>query len=241
MKKIYKSEETKKKAEYLADQYNISVEELAYMLGDEKLYKKYLLRPIYKPSKVIDAIHKELTELYIERNELNDDEIREKINNINKRNVLILNSDVKFVLTDIGINQGIIGNLATKLCNCFDNRFPYGALHAGLMIDESIIQWGSGYFGSEIVFPSSDLRSILFSIEIENSQKKEKIRKLLINLGFIAILGISIMGLGGPIGTILGSLITVGGGISYLLSLSWEIKKINEDELNKNCREMRFL
>ena len=78
LEKIYKSEETKKKAQDLADQYNISVEELAYMLGDEKLYKKYLLRPIYKPSKVIDAIHKELRELYIERNELNDDEIREK-------------------------------------------------------------------------------------------------------------------------------------------------------------------
>ena len=173
------------------------------MLGDEKLYKKYLLRPIYKPSKVIDAIHKELTELDIERNELNDDEIREKINNINNRNNEILNSNVKFILTDIGINQGIIGNLTTKFCNRFDNRFPYGALHAGLMIDESIIQWGSGYFGSEIVFPSSDLRSILFSIEIENSLKKEKKRQFLITLGVIATVAYLMMGLGGTIGTFL--------------------------------------
>lgn len=78
MEKINDLKETQKKAQDLANQYNISVEEFAYMLGDEELYKKYLLRPIYKPSKVIDAIHKELRELYIERNELNDDEIREK-------------------------------------------------------------------------------------------------------------------------------------------------------------------
>ena len=42
------------------------------------------------------------------------------------------------------------------------------------MINESIIQWGYCDLGLEIVFPSSDLRSILFSIETENSQKEEK-------------------------------------------------------------------
>ena len=74
------------------------------------------------------------------------------------------------------------------------------------MIDESIIQWGSGYFGLEIVFPSSDLRSILFSIEIENSLKKEKKRQFLITLGVIATvacLAYLMMGLGGTIGTFL--------------------------------------
>jgi len=71
------------------------------------------------------------------------------------------------------------------------------------MIDESIIQWGSGYFGSEIVFPSSDLRSILFSIEIENSLKKEKKRQFLITLGVIATVAYLMMGLGGTIGTFL--------------------------------------
>ena len=70
------------------------------------------------------------------------------------------------------------------------------------MIDESIIQWGSGYFGSEIVFPSSDLRSILFSIEIENSLKKEKKRKYLITLVVISV-SYLMMGLGGTIGTFL--------------------------------------
>ena len=159
----------------MANQYNISDEEFAYMLGDKELYKKYLLKPIYNPLKVIESIHKELGELYNERNELNDDEIREQINNINnKRKKEILSSNVKFIFTDIGINQGIIGNIATNVCNFFDNRFPYGALHAGLMIDESLIQWGRGDLGEEIVFPSSDLSSILFSIETENPQKKEK-------------------------------------------------------------------
>ena len=66
LEKIYKSEETKKKAQDLADQYNISVEELAYMLGDEKLYKKYLLRPIYKPTKVLNLFIKN-SENYILR------------------------------------------------------------------------------------------------------------------------------------------------------------------------------
>ena len=42
------------------------------------------------------------------------------------------------------------------------------------MINESIIKWGYCDLGLEIVFPSSDLRGILFSIETENSQKEEK-------------------------------------------------------------------
>ena len=81
------------------------------MFGDEELYKKYLLRPIYNPLKVIESIHKELRELYNERNELNDNEIKQQINNINKRNKEILNSNIKFILTiiGIGINEGIIG------------------------------------------------------------------------------------------------------------------------------------
>lgn len=159
----------------MANQYNISVEEIAYMLGDKELYKKYLLKPIYNSLKVIESIHKDLGELYNERNELNDDEIREKVKNINNnRRKEILSSNVKFIFTDIGINQGIIGNIATNVCNFFDNRFPYGALHAGLMIDESIIQWGCVDLGAEIVFPSSDLISKLFSIETENPQKKKK-------------------------------------------------------------------
>ena len=60
MEKINDLKETQKKAQDLDNQYNISVEEFAYMLGDEELYKKYLLRPIYNPLKVIESIHKEL-------------------------------------------------------------------------------------------------------------------------------------------------------------------------------------
>ena len=73
------------------------------------------------------------------------------------------------------------------------------------MIDESIIQWGYCDLGLEIVFPSSDLRSILFSIETENSQKKEK-KNLLITLSVISVtvvIGIPMMGLGGPLTTFL--------------------------------------
>ena len=246
LEKINNSEKSKIKAQDLANQYNISVEELAYMLGDEELYKKYLLRPIYNPLKVIESIHKELGELYNERNELNDDEIREQINNINKRKKEVLGANVKFILTDIGINQGIKGSLVTSVCNFFDNRFPYGALHAGLMIDESIIQWGSGYLGNEIVFPSTDLRSVLFSIEAENPKKAEKKRNFFTTLKVLAtclVVGIPIMVYGGPWGIFLGKLIATGGisyGLYSAFTLSWKIKKINEDELDKIAKKCVF-
>ena len=71
------------------------------------------------------------------------------------------------------------------------------------MINESIIKWGYCDLGLEIVFPSSDLRSILFSIETENSQKEEKKRQFLITLGVIATVAYLMMGLGGTIGTFL--------------------------------------
>ena len=246
LKKINKTEESKKYAQNLAAQYNISVEELAYLLGDKDLFKKYLLRPIYNPLTIIESIHKELDELYKDSKELNDDEIREQINYINKRRNEILNSNVKFILTDIGYNQGIYGQFVTNFCNFFDKRFPYGALHAGLMIDESIIQWGSGNLGPDIVFPSSDLRSILFSIEIENDQKKEKIKNLWKTLGIIvasAVIVAPMVILGGPFGAILGSIISVGGisgALYYAFILSWDIKVINEKELDKIAEKCVF-
>jgi len=89
------------------------------------------------------------------------------------------------------------------------------------MIDESIIQWGC-ILGCEIVFPSSDLRSILFSIEIENRQKKEKKRKFLITLGVIATWIIAASQMIGLLPIFL-CLVTAGGisgGLYYLISLS---------------------
>ena len=145
LNKIYKSEQSKKNAENFASLYNISIEELAYMLGDKELYSKYLLRPIYNPSEIIDSIRKGLGELYNDSNELND--IRKEINNINKRNKEFSKANVKFILTDMGINKFVIGNIATNICNLHNREFPYAALHAGLMINESIIQWGTGLLG----------------------------------------------------------------------------------------------
>ena len=143
LKKIESSEEAKQYAKDFAEQYNISVEELAYMLGDEELYKKYLLIPYYNPLKIIESINKELGDLCKDSNALNEDEIKEQISNINKRKKEFLNSNVKFILTDIGINENrrLINNLFTNIFNFFNKKFPYGALHAGLMINETIIQW----------------------------------------------------------------------------------------------------
>ena len=98
------------------------------------------------------------------------------------------------------------------------------------MINESIIQWGYCDVSLEIVFPSSNLRSILFSIETENSQKKEK-KNLLITLRVISatvVIGIPMMGLGGPLTTFLGFVTTVGGiysGLYYAILLHGKLKK----------------
>ena len=113
------------------------------------------------------------------------------------------------------------------------------------MIDESIIQWGC-ILGCEIVFPSSDLRSILFSIEIEKDQKKEKIKNLWKTLGIIvasAVIVAPMAILGGPFGAILGSIISVGGisgALYYAFILSWDIKVINEKELDKIAEKCVF-
>ena len=116
------------------------------MLGDEELYKKYLLIPYYNPLKIIESINKELGDLCKDSNALNEDELKEQISNINKRKKEFLNSNVKFILTDIGINEyGRLGNLFTSIWNFFNKKFPYGALHAGLMINETIIQWGRSF------------------------------------------------------------------------------------------------
>ena len=243
LEKINELKESKDYAEDLANQYNISLEELAYMLGDEELYKKYCLRPFYDPLKLIESFNKELKEIYEDSKELTEDEIKEHINNLNKRKKEFQNTKIKFILTDIGINQGITGRVLTNACNLLNKRFPYGALHAGLMIDETIIQWGKGPLGPGIIFPSSDLRNILFTIEVESSKKKDKLKQFFKVLGIIggaAAIGIPLTIFGGPLGPLFGGIIISGGilgGLSYGISLSWEIKKINEDEVNKIARK----
>ena len=147
------------------------------MLGDEELYKKYCLRLFYDPLKLIESFNKELKEIYEDSKELTEDEIKENINNLNKRKKEFQNTKIKFILTDIRINEyGRIGNTLAKIYNLCDRKYPYGALHAGLMIEETIIQWGRGPLGPEIIFPSSDLRNILFNIEVESSKKKGKFK-----------------------------------------------------------------
>lgn len=238
--KINKSEDSKKYALEFANQHNISVDELAYILGDEELYKKYFLRPRYNSLKIIESIERELKELKEDENQLSDEEIKEQITNITKRKANFFCADIKFILTDISVNRFLrVGNMATKIYNFFDKKFPYGALHAGLMVDETIIQWGRGKLGPEIVFPSTDLRNILFSIEAESSIKKEKKKKLFYLLSSLAlgtVVGIPCLMIGGPFLTAVGGLAAVGGissGIYYAFKLSWEIKEINEEELNK--------
>ena len=48
-------------------------------------------------------------------------------------------------------------------------------------------------------------------------------------------MGIPLLVIGGPLGVLLTGLVTAGiyTGIYYVLKLSWDIKKINEDELDK--------
>ena len=52
--------------------------------------------------------------------DLNEDEIKEQISNINERKKEFLNTNIKFILTDIGINEiRRLGNLLTNIWNFF--------------------------------------------------------------------------------------------------------------------------
>ena len=207
------------------------------MLGNNELYKKYFLRPFYNPLKIIKSIRNELEELNQDTANLNEVEIKTAITNLNKRKKEFIDAEIKFILTNINLNNFLfrIGDILTTICNQFV-RFPYGALHSGLMIDETIIQWGCGTLGPEIIIPSSDLRNILFAIEIENAEKKNKIKSLFTVLGLTitGVAGVSSILSGGLLSPI-GFLLIVGvvnGCIQFALSIAWDIKKINERELD---------
>ena len=74
------------------------------------------------------------------------------------------------------------------------------------------------------------------------AQKKKKKQELFSILGAIA-LGIPAAMFGGPVLAFLGKLAVIGGisyGILYAYSFSWELKIINEDELNKIAKKCVF-
>lgn len=74
------------------------------------------------------------------------------------------------------------------------------------------------------------------------AQKKKKKQELFSILGVIA-LGIPVAMYGLPILGFLGNIAVIGGisyGVFYAYSLSWELKKINEDELNKIAKKCVF-
>lgn len=120
----------------------------------------------------------EIKDINENREIISESELIENLEAINKRRREFGKSKLEFFLTDINMNKRLGRSIPNLLTSFFKDKFPYDALHAGLKIDEILVDWGDKI----IVFPGTNLQSILFAFEIKNEGFWNKITDFFSNL-----------------------------------------------------------
>lgn len=162
-----KNEKSEKYYTKVANRYDMNLKDFAFCLGDREAFAQFFLKPHYNNGKIAESIMKELNPLKDAKDYLKEKEIENILNELNERKRKeFAKSKLELTLEDISIfkkrkNLKKLTNVATSF---MEEKFPYGALHAGLKIDEVLIDWED----ESIVCPRINLQSILFSFYLKN-------------------------------------------------------------------------
>jgi len=146
--------------------YGLELDSFAVALGNAKLFKETFLLPNYKPNKILNDLNKELSELQELKDfgdNMSEEEYKESINKLNERKKKLSESKFELILTECRAASDT--NFLFK--SIINKIYDFGVLHSAISLDGTIIEWGRGPCGQDLVCPNLDIISFLFSFEIK--------------------------------------------------------------------------
>ena len=165
----------------MKEKYGVSINEFAFVLGDEEEFKKTFLLPNYQPNKILNEIGDELEKVQEFKDmgcPLTENELKEVVNRINNRKSKLSEHKFELILTECQASD--INNILFKsFVNCV---YTFGTLHSALSLDGTIIEWGRGPLGDSLIYPTMDIKRFLFAFEVKAKEDK----------GFFAMIGAKI-------------------------------------------------
>ncbi len=167
--------------EEIKEIYRMDVDDFILVLGDAKLFKNAFLLGNYRKYLILNQIASDIENFKIIQdnydNEKKEQMIDLLINNFNKKYDNLKKSKLQLFLSSV--DHPLISNaFSRRLLSPF---IKYGVMHASLLVDQIIIEWGTGLCGAELVCPSCS-SELLFSIEIEEKGILSKIKDFFVNL-----------------------------------------------------------
>lgn len=217
-----KIEEIKKKNPNFMDEikkfYNLDEKKLMIALGNKTIFKKAFLIPCYSSYQLYEYMEekrkevKDKEEIY-KKSKSKDDEIQleAKINrfvkDVNEKKKEIGNR-LRFSLRPSIGSTGILGRLGAKI-----TLQKFGGLHAALLLNHTILEWGCGFCGDSLILPYPDLKTIYLAINLDDeiSEKQtsfiSRLWQFVKNMEFIKAL-------------------------QFLFSKEFQLKTLAEDELD---------
>ena len=164
--KLLKEKETN---EHLLDDikkvYGLELDDFAAILGDENAFKEHFLLPYYKPIKIMDELNlllSDIKEIKDAGDSMTENEFNNSIESINKRKNTLSESKLELILTECSAQN------ENFLIRTFINKiYDFGVLHSAISLDGTIIEWGRGPCGQNLICPNLDIKNFLFAFEIK--------------------------------------------------------------------------
>jgi hypothetical protein len=119
---------------------------------------------------------KEDIEEFKEDNMIKEEDAKLLVENFEEKFDELVKSKLSMFLTPTNFTNIVGFKTAAKL------YAPYGALHAGFLLDCAAIEWGCGLCGSSLIFPNFDISDILMTIELKDENIWQNIKNFFASL-----------------------------------------------------------
>ena len=146
--------------------YGMDLDTFAATLGNEEAFKEQFLLPRYKPNivlKELDTLIQDLEEIKNEGDEITERQFRKSIERLNDRRNSLSESKLELILTEWSASESnnvLFRTIVNKI-------YEFGVLHSAISLDGTIIEWGRGPCGQDLVCPTLDIKKFLFAFEIK--------------------------------------------------------------------------
>jgi hypothetical protein len=146
--------------------------DLCIVLGDKEMFKDKFLKLKGNVNIILQQL-KEDSEMFKNTEKISQEETEDYIKLLQKRREKAEDLKISLFLNEIQLTSW---SIARKISNVLPN-FTYGALHAGLNVDGTIVEWGRGKAGASLVFPEIYTPSLVahFLEILATSEKKKTI------------------------------------------------------------------